>query len=162
MVFPIQRPPNFPANQFQRMPNHPMFPNQDLYGPARGNSGNMIQNMLQRFLPAQGIQQGAGLPARAVGGLSGTINNVQQVLKVVQSTAPIVQQYGPMVKNLPKMYRLMKALKEDDDDEQNIDTDSQVNESIDLNEESIQIDDHKVNIKSDKSRQGLSKPKLYI
>ncbi|WP_099158299.1 VrrA/YqfQ family protein [Virgibacillus ndiopensis] len=155
MVFPIQRPPNFPVNQMQRMPNNTMFPSQG-FSPPRGNT---IQHMLQRFLPSQGIQQGA-LPARAVGGLSSTINNVQQVLKVVQSTAPVVQQYGPMVKNLPKMYKLMKALKEDDDDETNIDTESHDNESMDIKVESSYTEEQTKN--SNKSRQGLSKPKLYI
>jgi hypothetical protein len=45
-------------------------------------------------------------------GLTGILNNTQQVLKTVESIGPMIQQYGPLVKNLPMMWKLYKGFKD--------------------------------------------------
>ncbi|MBT2218546.1 hypothetical protein KK120_22415 [Virgibacillus dakarensis] len=171
MVFPFQRPTNFPSGQMpmrpgpmQRMPGNPMFPSRGINGAP---SGNFMQNMLGRFLQPQNLQQGgAALPTQAGGGLTNTLNNVQQVLKMVQSTAPVVQQYGPMVKNIPAMFRMMKALKDTEDEPEEStedppkeqDTSSKKEDSgNDKNEKQQPSSQPKTNTKD-----GESKPMLFI
>lgn len=151
MLPPMQRPRNFNPRQMNNMPNQFMFPNRGFNG--RGPGGNKIQNMLQQFTQPNSA---ANIAGRSAGGLSKTLTNVQQVLKMVQSTAPIVQEYGPMVKNLPAMYRMMKAFKEiENTDEDNVkDVDKEINESPESENNSIQ--------KSAPSSSGESKPKLFI
>jgi hypothetical protein len=66
---------------------------------ARGNSGGGgIGSILQTLSKPEG--------------LSGILNNTQQVLKTAQSIAPMIQQYGPIVKNLPMMWKLYKGFKD--------------------------------------------------
>lgn len=45
-------------------------------------------------------------------GLSGFLNNTQQVIKTAQTIGPMIQQYGPIVKNLPVMWKLYKGFKD--------------------------------------------------
>ncbi|XJZ26253.1 VrrA/YqfQ family protein [Bacillota bacterium Lsc_1132] len=44
-------------------------------------------------------------------GISGFLNNTQQVLKTAQTFGPMIQQYGPIVKNLPAMWKLYRGFK---------------------------------------------------
>jgi YqfQ-like protein len=73
-----------------------------------------------------GIMQHAGRTASSGGGglgsilqtlskpegLSGILNNTQQVIKTAQTIGPMIQQYGPIVKNLPMMWKLYKGFKD--------------------------------------------------
>lgn len=105
-------------------------------------------------------------------GLSKTLGNVQQVLKVIQTTAPIVQQYGPMIKNLPALYRMMKAVNEIDDEEVVTQTktdeakETQVVLKEDVNEAGIEEANisNNSNPTTEPSRRktGESKPLLFI
>jgi hypothetical protein len=54
-----------------------------------------------------GILQSLSNPA----GITGFLNNTQNVLKTAQSFGPMIQQYGPIVKNLPAMWRLYRGFK---------------------------------------------------
>lgn len=145
MVFPVQPPRNSYPDHRQLPANNQLLPNQRLNAPANRNN---IKSFLQN-------QSTAGLVNKGMGGLSSTLNNVQQVLNVVQSTAPIVQEYGPMVKNLPAMYRMMKAFKEIDSSDDNLEKDQ--NHSSE--KENITSNDK---ISETKKDNGLSKPKLFI
>ncbi|WP_240507984.1 YqfQ family protein [Virgibacillus indicus] len=151
MFPPMQRSRNFNPRQMNHGPNQFMSPNQGFSRQVK--RGNNLQTMLQQFTQPESA---ANLASRGAGGLSKTLTNVQQVLKMVESTAPIVQQYGPMVKNLPAMYRMMKAFKEmESTNDDNDDTDEgSVN---DLNMESVSDNHHAI-----KSSDGESKPKLFI
>ena len=103
------------------------------------------------------------LAGKGMDGLSKTLTNVQQVLHVIQSTAPVVQEYGPMIKNLPAMYRMMKAFKEIDKEEETT-TESLKEKDTDTIKNKINKDDEikpksiPTNIKTN----GQSTPKLYI
>ncbi|SDQ55971.1 VrrA/YqfQ family protein [Virgibacillus salinus] len=142
MVWPIQ--PQNPSNHilqnrggFQGVPQEPH-----------------LQDLMHRFLPPQYAQN--LLSPNRIGGLTQTLNNIQKVLKVVQSTAPIVQQYAPIAKNLPTMFKLMKALNEDDDTE---------SESEEQTSRIESKNDHKHstnNQNTSKRDVGKSTPKLYI
>ncbi|HLR51336.1 MAG TPA: VrrA/YqfQ family protein [Candidatus Avamphibacillus sp.] len=118
----------------------------------------------------------SNLANKGIGGLSKTLTNVQQVLKVVESTAPLIEQYGPMVKNLPAIFKMIKSLKEFEDmDEEaegsdlfesstfnNEELSSDWSESFLNNEEeeSISIGDDEENIKEKSNGQSI--PKLFI
>jgi YqfQ-like protein len=66
---------------------------------ARGNSGGGgIGSILQTLSKPEG--------------LTGILNNTQQVLKTAQTIGPMIQQYGPIVKNLPMMWKLYKGFKD--------------------------------------------------
>ena len=97
MVFPIQRPNNNYNTMFQN--------------PSRSISQNM--NFNRTASPQSAVTSFAN---KSFGNISKTLNNVQQVIKVVQSATPVVQEYGPMVKNIPAMYRMVKALKDVEND----------------------------------------------
>jgi YqfQ-like protein len=45
-------------------------------------------------------------------GISGFLNNTQQVIKTAQTIGPMIQQYGPIVKNLPVMWKLYRGFKD--------------------------------------------------
>jgi hypothetical protein len=106
-------------------------------GPMMGGAGQMgrggggmLSRLLGRGNPA-GAAGGAlrGFPGAAAGraaggggggllqsltnpgGLTGFLNNTQQVLRTAQQFGPMIQQYGPMVKNLPAMWKLYRGLK---------------------------------------------------
>lgn len=44
-------------------------------------------------------------------GLSGILNNTQQVIKTAQTIGPMIQQYGPIVRNLPAMWKIYRGFK---------------------------------------------------
>lgn len=84
-----------------------------------------IQGLIQNFSNTGSLTSMAN---KGINGLSKTLGNVQQIIRVVHSAAPVIQQYGPMVKNLPAMYRMMKAMKDINDDDQDIEAKPEANE----------------------------------
>lgn len=108
MVFP-PRPRNqiYRTNHYQPMRSHvqsslPSF-----------NQVRETGNVIDRFNQAKPAL--TEIASKGIGGMSKTLTNIQQVLKVVETTAPLVQQYGPLVKNLPMMLKMLKAFNEADD-----------------------------------------------
>lgn len=138
-----------------------------------------LQGIIQKLLPSQ---VGSQLPTAAAtasgGGLTNTLSNIQQVLKMAQSVTPIVQQYGPMVKNLPTMLSLLKAFQEVDGEEateeeatasETDESNEQMNENEDeLIENKSPVTTNNENIylietnKSDINHSSGTKPKLFI
>lgn len=139
-----------------------------------------VMGMLQKYLPTKLLQNSGG-----GSGVTGTLNNIQQVLKMTQSVTPLIQQYGPMVKNIPSMLALLKAFQESDDEEvEEADTDldpdeedkiavktSEEDESIEkgakvvINESADDLYhiETEINTKTkQKKKAQSSKPKLYI
>ena len=137
-----------------------------------------IQGMIQKFLPSKPVgNMGVGSTGGS-SGISGTLDNIQQILKMSQSVTPMLQQYVPMVKNLPTMLTLLKAFQESDEiDETTTQSDSEINESTeepedDVKQEKVVVNESKDDLyqietevhtpakKSNKYQ--TSKPKLYI
>jgi len=118
----------------------------------------------------------SSLANKGIDGLSKTLNNVQQVLKVVESTAPLIEQYGPMVKNLPAIYKMFKSLKEFEDidgegeqsdlsesfsfDNEEVSSDWSESFSNNDKEESISVEENEEIIKEKSNGQSI--PKLFI
>lgn len=156
MVLPIyqQRGQHPPMQQF-RNPNPNMYPQPNLNrGDVRGPGTNKIQDMVQRFVQPSA---GGNIGSRGAGsGLSQTLGNVQQVLKVVQSTAPMIQEYGPIVKNIPAMYRMMKAIKDVDS------TDSETENKTNTTETQNSTIAKEVVADEPIKKSGESTPKLFI
>lgn len=163
MLFPPRQSNHFMQNRMRQMPIHP---NQmgNFHQPQQRVGG--IQQLIQRF--TNPTSSGTPLTTKGISGLSNTLNNVQQVLRVVQSAAPLVEEYGPMIKNLPAMYKMYKAMKdmsneegEDGEEgnterEQSSTTKTAIQETEQRNNESIKVEN-----KSNDSL-GQSIPKLYI
>lgn len=102
---------------------------------------------LNRFLPTTGnINKG-------MDGLTTILGYTQQFLRVVETTTPIIQEYGPMIKNLPAMYRMFKAFKDINDDQE---------ESVQVSAELEVEQTMETNLKTPSIRSGISTPKLYI
>lgn len=106
-------------------------------------------------------------------GLTGFLNNTQQVLQSAQSLGPMIQQYGPIVKNLPAMWRLYRGLKDAPSEETAVESTSKnstAKKSIQSittgkkkrtkkkNDTGVEAEDTK---KPDRNK-GSSVPKLYI
>lgn len=113
---PVRRDPFLPHQRVAPQPQ-----------PQRTSGGlpGVLQKILRRG--SRGAQTGAraALPAStsSSGGVSllDMLNHTQSALRAAESFMPMVQEYGPMVKNLPSMFKMMKALKDinfDDDDEE--------------------------------------------
>ena len=135
-----------------------------------------IQGILQKLIPSKSVGSGS---AGGSGGISGTLDNIQQILKMSQSVTPLIQQYAPMVKNLPAMLTLLKAFQESDelDDETTTQSHSGINESTEELEDEIKQEKVVVNESKDDlyqieteghtpvkktNKYQTSKPKLYI
>lgn len=190
MVFSPQRS-NFPIHMRQGMGNNfrPFqqfqprnFPNAPFQaGPfSRGNfpgmqqaatQGSKLRNLLSFLQPQSGASTGAGeAVSKGVGGLSGVLDNMQQVINVVQNATPIVKEYGPMVKNLPAMFRMMKAFnslddEDDEDKEENKKDESELSESERTESEQTESESEEANelsITEDEQQKGKSVPKLFI
>lgn len=159
IVLPIYQQRNqraYQPNSMYRPPNQSMYPrpNGSRGGIQRSNP-NKMQGLMQRFMPTS-----AGLDTAsrgAAGGLSNTLTNVQQVLKVVQSASPMIQEYGPMVKNLPAMYRMIKAFKDVESSNEE-DKGDQTNQT--LNKKSTESTEKTASELSKIT--GKSTPKLFI
>jgi hypothetical protein len=154
----FQQPPIQQGNFLRMMPQRGGLPQQV---PVNQTG---IQGLLQRFLPGKAATSGAGLSASSGGSnLMGTLNNVQQVLKVAQQATPLIKEYGPMIKNAPKLINMMKALneinKEDDSEEVDNNTEA-LNQSNSGDGELVDTewdDDIAIEQKS-----AVSRPKLFI
>ncbi|MFC2948354.1 VrrA/YqfQ family protein [Virgibacillus sediminis] len=146
MFFPPPQQKSHPGRHYP--PNDFMFPGRP---PARAHSRAFPRSQF----PADRINKG-------VEGLSRTLGNVEQVLKVVQSAAPIVQEYGPMVKNLPAMYRMMKAFKEVEETPEKPAEDSTkpLNQHTEAKDFSSKGDD--ITKTPEKRKRGDSTPRLFI
>ncbi|QKY69159.1 VrrA/YqfQ family protein [Lentibacillus sp. CBA3610] len=151
MVWPIQ----------QQQPNSGMM-TRDGFFPG-GPPPQQAPGGLQKLLSSQAPQ--SLLTPERISGLSQKLGNAQQVLNVVQQTAPLVQQYGPMVKNLPMLFKLVKALNEDDSEET---AESAVSEDQPESEEGIDItdadpeEDNLDEMEFETVKSGESTPKLFI
>lgn len=158
----------FQTRQF----NHPM--NYGRFEQPHQIPVQRFNGFQQDFLPAvtqntSSVKSSiSNLATKGVGGLSKTLTNVQQVLKVIESTAPLVEQYGPMVKNLPAMYRMLKTFKEfenmDDSPENDLLPES---ESSEAPEESIEksipsVESDNIIEQKRPRKDGQSTPKLFI
>ncbi|WP_157801863.1 VrrA/YqfQ family protein [Gracilibacillus salitolerans] len=160
------RPPNQPPMFSQHnMPTQGLFPR----GPVPNQMTNPtgLQGLLQRFLPSQAsnITQATNVATGGGSNLMGTLNNVQQVLKVAQQATPLIKEYGPMIKNAPKLINMMKALNEinddDDDEEQNeVDVEEEAEEMTIT--ESTPTSNKQVSRSSTPIRTSESQPKLFI
>ncbi|UOQ47631.1 YqfQ family protein [Gracilibacillus caseinilyticus] len=177
MFRPPNQPPQFPMQQMPPGGGGGYFPGFQSRGPMppmanqAANSQSGLQGLLQRFLPSQAssASQVSNLASSAGAGggsnLMGTLNNVQQVLKVAQQATPLIKEYGPMIKNAPKLINMMKALSEinDEDDEESTDVavDAQADEADELNIAGSADDNMQSN--ANRRRTALkSQPKLFI
>lgn len=96
-----------------------------LGGKKQGNQFNAPRGMQIGNRAAQNGSRGVGSILQTLSnpeGLTGLLNNTQQVLKTAQSIGPMIQQYGPIVKNLPMMWRLYKGFKDLPTEEKSEDT----------------------------------------
>ncbi|MFB1049367.1 VrrA/YqfQ family protein [Paraliobacillus sp. JSM ZJ581] len=169
---PIQ--PNVPPMNMQGFQQWGAMP--ATYQPTTVAPRGGLQGIIQKLLPSQ---LGSQLPAATTGGggITNTLSNIQQILKMTQSVTPIIQQYGPIVKNLPTMLSLLKAFQEvDGEEEAEEDTASETDESneqinVNTNEEIENKSPVKTNneniylIETDKpgmNQSNGSKPKLFI
>jgi hypothetical protein len=140
-------------NNIRRRRDNMIFPP----GHQRRHSNPLGKNMRTRnTLQPPSKFNVKSIGSSSVGGITKTLDSVQQVLNMVQSSAPFIQEYGPMIKNLPAMYRMMKAFKEiessDDDVKQTEDTEENNNKETVISE-----------YQPPKTKSiGESKPKLYI
>ncbi|GGM23324.1 hypothetical protein GCM10011351_06410 [Paraliobacillus quinghaiensis] len=180
MVSPFQgRPPtNQPFPPANRQPFNWGGPYQQGAFPETTPEKTGIQGMIQKFLPNKSVGNPGVGSTGSSGGLSGTLDNIQQILKMSQSVTPLIQQYAPMVKNLPAMLTLLKAFQESDEiDGTTTEDDSKINESVEELEDEVKQEKVVVNESKDDlyqieteahtpvkktNRYQTSKPKLYI
>ncbi|HEX6593512.1 MAG TPA: VrrA/YqfQ family protein [Bacillota bacterium] len=163
MVFPS--PSHRPRQMYPSkisMPSQHMFNRQQPFHPP-SHPTNPIQHIIQSFTTPNTSM--TNLATKGIGGLSKTLNHVQQALKMAETITPMVKQYGPMVKNLPAMFKMLKALKDyessEGDSERNHSELESSNESLEASEEIKQPlqDDRPLNTPA---KTGESVPKLYI
>src|SRR5690625_3811042 len=158
MIYPPPRPSNpHHLNHIQQAPMNRMIgPNTPAAKP------NNILSFIQQFSPPNSSSI-TSLATKGASGLSNTLNNVQQVLRLVETAAPLIQQYGPVGKNLPAMYKMVKAMKdisneEDDDHESTEEEVEEINEHQINEEESLENE----KVENNQYNAGQSIPKLYI
>lgn len=154
MIFPRQQPPH-PMHLYG--PIHPMRPYHHTATPT-----NPLQQIMGYFSKGNVPGYGTSLTTKGIHGLSSTLNNVQQVLRVVQSATPIIQEYGPLIKNLPAMYKMYKAMKDiNDEDEEKEINELKSETELDQTDVSDQKPIKKQAPQTDQQK-GQSIPKLYI
>ncbi|MGP4041270.1 VrrA/YqfQ family protein [Gracilibacillus sp. D59] len=159
------RPPNQPPMFSQHnIPNN--IPTQGFFprGPVPNQMTNPtgLQGLLQRFLPSQAsnMTQATNVATGSGSNLMGTLNNVQQVLKVAQQATPLIKEYGPMIKNAPKLINMMKALNEINDE---VEVDDEIEEAEEMTiTESSPTTKKQVNKRSTQISTSESQPKLFI
>lgn len=136
-------------------PRNPGYPSQ----PIQQNS--LLSNLQQHMNPTQIL--GSPHISKGINGLSGVLDNVQQFLRIVETTTPLIREYGPMIKNLPAMYRMMKAIKEIDDDEEEDKKEIETKQHEPENKtDSSVVDNLNKKPVTKKTNAGLSTPKLFI
>ncbi len=164
MFRPPNQPPMFPQ---QNIPTQGLFPR----GPVPNQMTNPtgLQGILQRFLPSQAsnMTQATNMAAGSGSNLMGTLNNVQQVLKVAQQATPLIKEYGPMIKNAPKLINMMKALNEINEDEDDTEIVDDEEEEIEEAEEvtiteSSSSSQKQAKTNASPTRTSESQPKLFI
>ncbi|SDH49413.1 VrrA/YqfQ family protein [Alteribacillus bidgolensis] len=96
------------------------------------------------------------LPLNGGPGLMGTLQNVQNVLKVAETAAPLIKQYGPLVRNIPTFLRLIKELGSSDSNESD-DNKSEENDNNDTDD-----DKETTSLSDDNEQKNAAAPKLYI
>ena len=125
-----------------------MAPQNPLFRGAQqmNRGGGLLSQLFGRGTAARGLgmnglagMQNAGRAAAGGGsllqnltnpaGISGFLNNTQQVIKTAQTIGPMIQQYGPIVKNLPAMWKLYRGLKS-----ATADTETEATKATDKNE----------------------------
>ncbi len=143
------------------------FPNMQGMGSRAG--GNILSNLFKSSAGGGGLPQLGGLAqgvSSAGGGASGMLNNVQQVLKMAQSAAPMIQQYGPMVRNIPTMVKLMKIMREPDEEEidENNSSEQEAVQSQPSSQTFDEINKNSLQVQSNQptTTNGASQPRLYI
>lgn len=95
--------------------------------PQPSSGGGILAKILGRNAGLSSVQNAAAAPKAF--NLTSVMTNVQKVLGVAERVTPMVQQYGPMVRNVPAMFKIYKALKDDNTtDDQS--TPSDVEESV--------------------------------
>jgi hypothetical protein len=178
------RSPMMGMNRMSR----PQMMNPMMRGPRQlGQGGGLLSKILGKKGP--GGMGGLAGPTRAAGssgslmqtlsnpgGLTGFLNNTQQILKTAQTVGPMLQQYGPLIKNLPAMWKLYKGLKdvpsktEETKDSKPENNHTEMNSKIEEKEQpksikktTSQKKGQLTNNKQTQRRQkGASIPKLYI
>lgn len=143
--------------------NRPVYNQRPRGNPFSFGQNIQSQNELTNY-PSTNIDKITTMATKGASGLSKTLGNVQQVLKVIETTAPIVQEYGPMIKNLPSLYRMMKTVNELDDeskDDPPSETTQAESASNSLEEDSNRVDSQQP--KTEKQHLPReSKPRLFI
>lgn len=178
------------------------MPRPGLFGGAQqmNSGGGLLSRILGRGTAARGMgmnglmgMQNAGRAAAGGGsflqnltnpsGLSGILNNTQQVLKTAQTVGPMIQQYGPIVRNLPAMWKIYRGFKntpsdsEDEKSETNETSEESKSTSNDSSKKRKTVKNKKSSSKKGSSMEkqtaskpsttvsrekGASVPKLYI
>lgn len=143
MIFGRNRPLNQTGTPLRNVPPQPGF----LAGP-------------KRFMPAA---KPADVKPAAGAGILGNLDRIQQILNVVERAAPMIEEYGPMVKNLPKMYRMMKAFKEIEQEDEQVKVQEEKQNPAGNSEQKKSAEPvENVDVKSEKPKKGISSPKLFI
>ena len=115
----------------------------------------LMSSLQQSFHPMNLL--GNPQVSKGLYGISGFLENIQQLLRIVETTTPIIREYGPMIKNLPAMYRMMKAIKEIDEEEN-----TQEERESEYKSDSSDAVNSSNQEETRGDRTGLSTPKLYI
>ncbi|WP_147208054.1 VrrA/YqfQ family protein [Oceanobacillus sojae] len=128
-------------------------------GAAGAKGGSRGLSSLLSGGASQGLAQSGGIST-----LSKTLGGVQQVLGVVQSTAPLIQEYGPMIKNIPSMYRMVKAFKTFNQEDNEAAPENTT--PVESSKSNIKINHQQAEPKDEVSEEikarGVSTPKLYV
>ncbi|MEH7245582.1 VrrA/YqfQ family protein [Neobacillus niacini] len=144
-----------------------------LGGKKQGTQSGGLRGMLTAGRAAPSGSGGVGSILQTLSnpdGLTGFLNNTQQVLKTAQSFGPMIQQYGPMVKNIPMMWRLYKGFKdlpsEENQDENTTETPKIAKDSVTASKPVKRtkkvIDSEPERVEEKKRDNRSSIPKLYI
>lgn len=77
---------------------------------------NMYRAYRNQRLPNPRQNNLSTMAEKGVAGFSKTLNNIQEVVNLVQTAAPIIEEYGPMIKNIPTLYKMIKIMKEPEEE----------------------------------------------
>ena len=180
---PMMRPPAGPFGG-----GNPMMGARMGSGQMGGSGGGILSKLLGRGTQAggpgglMGMTRAGGAGGGLMqslsnpGGLTGILNNTQQVLKTAQTIGPMIQQYGPMVKNIPAMWKLYRGFKNAAKDSESNSTEAKTKTKAKAaaeesssyeSSESVNSDQQGKQKSSKKNRsqeyqKGSSIPKMYI
>ena len=160
----------FPPMPSRNFPMQPFFPHQPMM--MNRSSGGLLSRLFggrAQSIPSMPNASRMGSLLSNVqnvtnpSSISSMMTNVQKILKVAESVGPMVQQYGPVVKNIPAMFKIYKALKSDDTNEEGTEEVKIVSEEA--NDENPFDVDALNELEAEfiePPSKGASKPKLYI